>query len=376
MTKICTKSLFLLLFVSLFLPLSLYGIKLRGIEIKGERVIGEKEIRKALPWQRGRDYSLQEIEKGIERVLAEYKERGYLSAKVEVNIDANGLLILFINEGNPTLVDKVGFDGQNCFTSEDLFPLLETRPGGRFNQEMVRRYMERIIEFYENRGFPFCEVGLSHWEMKGDKINLGFHIMEGPRVKIEKIRVEGNSKTKDSFIKRISGISPGEYFAQRRLTLARARLEKTGLFLKVGRPLLRVLDEPQRGEIVLQVEERAHNQAEGLLGYSSSPKGGINGMIHLSLGNIAGTGRRAELRWQRLNRKESQIGFGYWEPFFLNLPLSLGGQLKEREKRRGYRCFREWLYPGRMVARARHLLLERSPMGLELKGYSHCILQT
>jgi len=322
-----------LLLISLFAPYPVLGMGIREIRVKGERAISQQEVKRALALEEGANYSSQEIAQGVERVLARYEEMGYLSAKVTTELEEDEILILDIEEGSLTLVGKVWFEGQSFFTAGDLFLLLETRPRKRFNQGILRGDIERIIELYENWGFPFCEVGLSDWQMEGEKVNICFHIMEGPRVRIERIQVEGNRKTKDSFIKRVSGITVGDYFAQRKLETAQRRLEKTGLFLKVEKPWIRILGEPQRGEVIFRTEERRNNQAEGFLGYSPSSKGGMSGNLLLSLGNIGGTGRRAELRWLRIGPGDSEIGFGYREPFFLNLPFSLGGRLEEKEKR-------------------------------------------
>lgn len=328
-----------LLLISLFLPYPVQGLEIKGIQVEGERAISQKEVKRALSLRERANYSPQEIADGVERILTEYKERGYLSVRVKMEVTADGVLSLNIDEGDLTLIGKVEFDGQGFFTAQDLLPLLETRRGRRFSQGMVRNDIERVIEFYENQGFPFCEVGLSNWEMERDEVNLCFHIMEGPRVKIERIEIEGNKKTRDSFIKRVSGIRPGDYFDQRELDLAQRRLEMSGLFFKVDKPQIRILEEPQKGEVILQVEKKANNQAEGILGYSASPRGEISGNLLLSLGNIGGTGRRAELRWKRLRPGDSVIGFAYREPFFFNLPFSLGGKVEQREKRGQFNQF-------------------------------------
>ncbi len=327
------------LLISLFLSYPLGGMEIRGVQVKGERAISPKEVKRALSLRKGGNYSPEEIAAGVERVMAQYKLRGYLSAQVNLRVEADGILSLNIAEGNPALVGRVQFIGNGFFTARDLSPLLEARPGRGFNQGMISSDIERIIELYENSGFPFCEVSLSNWDMEKNKVNLWLHIMEGPRVRIEGLEVEGNSKTRGSFIKRLSGIRPKGYFDQRRLNLAQARLERTELFTKVGRPQLRVLDEPQRGEVILQVEEKPNNQAEGVIGYAASPQGGLSGYLLLSLGNISGMGRKAKLRWQRLNLGDSMIEFGYQEPFFRNLPFSLGGEVKEREKRGQFNQF-------------------------------------
>ena len=327
------------LLIFLLLPYPIQGMEIRGIRVIGERAISPREIKGTLSLRKGEDYRPQEIARGVERVLALYRSRGYLAAEVKLKVGAAGILTLNIAEGDLALVGRLQFRGNSFLTARDLSPLLETRPGRRFDQGMIQRDIERVIELYESNGFPFCEVSLTNWGMEGDKVNLELHIMEGPRVRIERLQVVGNVKTKGSFIRRVSGIRLKEYFDQGALHLAQAKLERTGLFIKVGRPQLRILDEPQRGEVIISVEEKPNNRAEGILGYSASPQGELSGNLLLSLGNMGGVGRKAKLRWQRLNLGDSMIEFGYQEPYFCHLPFSLGGRVQEREKKGQFNRF-------------------------------------
>jgi outer membrane protein insertion porin family len=73
------------------------------------------------------------------------------------------------------------------------------------------------------------------------------------------------------------------------------------------------------------VAEAAANRISGVFGFSG--RGGdeeLTGLVDLSLGNIAGTGRSASVSWEQFRANQTEISFSYLEPWLLGAPIDVG----------------------------------------------------
>jgi outer membrane protein insertion porin family len=96
----------------------------------------------------------------------------------------------------------------------------------------------------------------------------------------------------------------------------------------VSEPIVAVDPASGGATIGIEVAERPANSILGALGYAPQDGGGgeLTGRVEVVLGNIAGTGRRASAEWERPRRRETRIGFSYWEPWLLGAPIDVGVQ--------------------------------------------------
>ena len=64
----------------------------------------------------------------------------------------------------------------------------------------MRLQEQKIIEYFQNSGYPFAAVSLKNIEIKDDKINAELQVTKGPLYHIDSIRVYGKVKIKKLFL--------------------------------------------------------------------------------------------------------------------------------------------------------------------------------
>ncbi len=139
--------------------------------------------------------------KEIERM---YKKINYLSAKATARLEADGQeslkLIINIEEGTITRVQKVNFIGCKSFPEHKLRNILQTKEdwilgalngAGKLDKDLIEHDKRTIEEFYRNHGYlkaSVSEVQIKFAENKKD-LELIFCIEEGSVFTVNKVGI-------------------------------------------------------------------------------------------------------------------------------------------------------------------------------------------
>jgi len=192
--------------------------------------------------------------------------------------------------------------------------------GKGFNFSQLELEKERIVENYENNGYPFAEVSLKKIEIEKDKIKAELQINKGPLYHIDSIRVYGKSKIKNSFLQHYLGIFNGSIYDN-------AKLQKIpGLIQQ-----LPFLQEQQEWNVSmlgtgatlnLFLEPKRSSQVNVLVGFvpanTVSGKAQITADVHLGLKNSFGSGENILINWQQLQPLSPRLNLAYSLPYIFN----------------------------------------------------------
>ena len=84
---------------------------------------------------------------------------------------------------------------------------------------------------YGKQGFINADVKGTHtYNQTEPKVDLTFNIQENDRIFIEKVKISGNEKTRDSVIRRELLFFPGERLDTEKIRISKQRLTGTGYF--------------------------------------------------------------------------------------------------------------------------------------------------
>ncbi|GIW70987.1 MAG: outer membrane protein assembly factor BamA [Planctomycetota bacterium] len=221
----------------------------------------------------------------LDRLGAYYRGKGFLDARAMVDElifsrdRSRVTVVIRIVEGERYQVRRVEVRGTTLFDPEVLARELRTRPGRPLSGRDVEADLREIRRRYQDRGYIFARVGLrSSYVEDRPAVDLTYEVEEGTRITIEKIRIVGNTKTRDDVIRRELSIFPGEVFSAQKLDESRDRLGRRGWFedLQVG-------FEPgtadDRRDLVLRVREARTGQV--LFGGGLSSSTGFFGRVVL-----------------------------------------------------------------------------------------------
>ena len=218
---------------------------------------------------------------------------------------------------------------------EEVWEVLDLRNGTVLEAERVRAGMDRVLRFYEDRGYPFAAVALSHVSLEADRARVGFEVVEGPRVTIGALEVRGNAITKPEVIVRELRIRSGERYDQRRIDRGLRYLARLSFLERVHPPGMRYDPKKEAVALIVKVEEAQAHRANAVVGYVpgvGETEGFFTGLVDVSLGNLAGTGRKVQARWQRQDPHASEIFLRYEEPWAFGFPVNAGGTFGQKQR--------------------------------------------
>ena len=165
------------------------------------------------------------------------------------------------------------------------------------------------------RGHYAAEVTVDSLSSREGSLQVHLRVRPGDATCFEAVDLAGATTTKASSAAAIAGLRPGRPLTPSSLVEARDRLEGSGLFRTVGDPRVAPGSVPGRARVVIPVEEATTSRFEGAIGVAD--EAGVTGLVDLALGNIAGTGRAAGLRWAGAGDGRSDYAARYREPALL-----------------------------------------------------------
>ena len=319
---------------------------IKNIEINGNSAISKNEIISWIKISQGQKVFPGIIDSVKSRLALNYANYGYFHSVFNgTNVislpDSQGVdLSISIKENEPTYLRKIRFINANKSDSTEIIPIFSYMEGRVFEEASLVENISSALTYYENNGSPFSKIIISSLNFSDDTtedkyyVDLTLIIDKGKKSTIDKIDIDGNTKTKDNVIIREMRLSPGEEFSQKIIEEIPSRLNRLGFFEPVAVPDY-YIDAQNEGVLVVRVKDKQTNNFDGIIGYvpgNNKVSGYLTGLVNISLGNIFGTGRAAAIRWQKLDQSSQVLELKYLEPWILGLPVNINAGLLQRKQ--------------------------------------------
>jgi outer membrane protein assembly factor BamA len=184
----------------------------------------------------------------------------------------------------------------------------------------LQQQEERILNYYENNGYPFAEVSLENIAISGDKISGDLIVKMGPFYHIDSIRIFGKAKIKNLFLQHYLGINNGSIYNNQKLKEITHRVQQ-----------LPYLQEQQVWDVTmlgsgsvlnLYLQPKRSSEINVLVGFlpgnTTTVKTQVTGDVHLDLKNAMGSGENILVNWQQLQPQSPRLNLGYKHPYIFN----------------------------------------------------------
>ncbi|HLF20514.1 MAG TPA: POTRA domain-containing protein, partial [Bacteroidota bacterium] len=285
------------------------------------------------------------LQEDLKRLIQHYVADGFINARIDSvvikpstkNSDVD--ILVTIEEGMPAVLQSIIFEGLGSLSETELKTRLNLHTGSRFTQRELESYVQRVLAFYEQSGYPFAKIIVNNVSFSESdeaiQTTVVLSVQEGQRVSISELRIEGNRTTKDYVIAREARLGMNEMFDGELPGRIKRRLERLNLFSSVSLPEL-YLTEDERAGLLVRVTEGNPNSFDGLLGYvpaqRSQESGFFTGLIDVQFRNLLGTGRKLSTRWYRENQFSQEIELRYYEPWIASYPVNSSGEFFQRKQ--------------------------------------------
>ena len=199
-----------------------------GIVFEGNEELSDEKLTELITLKNQVFLDQQEMKQSAEAIRAEYEKDGYHTARVIPIIQAltqsRNRVTFFIQEGARARIRSIRFSGITVISKDDLLGVMANQEwtsilslltnAGILHQEELANDVERIKEYYSNRGYLDIQVSTPTIELSDDKefVNLTFHVSEGQPHTVRIVRYEGNTIFDAEDFQRNSLIRPDDVF--------------------------------------------------------------------------------------------------------------------------------------------------------------------
>jgi outer membrane protein insertion porin family len=220
------------------------GIQLNGIEevpewkalskMKGTRV--KAPLRIFSPSK----YVPKKFAEDKETLVKWFQKRGYRNAQlvsdslIKVD-DRNVNIVLNLNEGRKFYYRNITWSGNYLRSSDTLSMILGVKKGDLYNPEELEKKINGIPQndvssYYMDDGYLYFSCQPIEVAIEGDSIDIEMRIFEGKQATINRIVLNGNTKTSDHVVMREILTKPGQKFSKTDLIETTQMLSKLGYF--------------------------------------------------------------------------------------------------------------------------------------------------
>jgi outer membrane protein insertion porin family len=240
------------------------------------------------------------------------------------------IITVVIVEGPQYHVRKLTIAGYQHTTDARVRTLLKMKEGSVYSPKQLRDDAKALADAYGSGGYVDLVITPEGAPAGTGLIDVHYTIEEGVRSFVNRVNIEGNTRTKDKVIRREVLVAPGDVFNTVRVDTTKKRLENLGYFAKVE-TYPEDTDIPGRKDLTILVQEKRTGSLSFGGGFSTVDK--LVGFAELTQGNFdlfnwpsfTGGGQKFRLRLQYGTERKDFI-LTITEPYFLDRRLALTGQ--------------------------------------------------
>ncbi|MEP7280842.1 MAG: outer membrane protein assembly factor BamA [Rubrivivax sp.] len=299
------------------------------IRIIGAEAFDESTLRKQfelttsgwLTWYTKADrYSRTKLNGDLETLRAYYVNRGYLefaieSTQVTISPDKQDISIsISIKEGQRFTVTGVRLNGDFLGREEEFRARVRVRPGEPYRGQDVTETQRLFADLYGQYGYAFARTEAEP-EIDREKAQVVVVFTAAPqrRVYVRRIEIAGNTRTRDTVVRREFRQLESAWYDGNRIKLSRDRVDRLGYFSEVNVDTREVAGSPDQVDLVVTVKEKPTGNLLIGAGFSSAEKLSLTASIKQD--NVFGSGNYLGVEVNTSNTQRSFL-FSTVDPYW------------------------------------------------------------
>ena len=310
---------------------------IRSVNFVGNRVFDDGRLREEVLTQESRwwrpfssndNFDPDRIAYDRELLRRFYLSKGYadfrvVSTTAELTRNGEEFFVTFnIEEGERYTFGDARV--ATTLTSTDIAEF-ETKivhhAGERYDSRKIDETVDALTKMVGELGFAFADVRpRAHRDKEEHIIRVEYVIEEGPRVYVERININGNTRTLDEVIRRELRLSEGDAFNRVLLNRSERAVRGLGFFANVE-----ITETPGSSDDKTIIDVNVREQPTGELSFGVGYSSAESATVDLSVSERNFRGRGQTLRLQISGSSEVQrYVVGFTEPYFFNRDMSAG----------------------------------------------------
>lgn len=328
-------------------------VKIKDIQFEGNKVFTDRQLRKKLKetkrktFLRGGEYKRDKVEEDKTNITDFYHSKGYRDAEllgdsVRYSDDRRWIYLTFhVSEGDLYHYGSFAWSGNKLFTNDQLTARLRVKPGDMYNGAKMQQSTADVGSMYYEKGYIYANVTPTERVREGQVVDVDLNVAEGSEFKVNRVVIEGNTKTKEKVIRREMAIFPGETFDVTKLQRSVREITILNYFSTVVPDVIPISD--NQVDLFMKVEEKSTDQANVSAGYSQ--RDGMIGSVGFQMNNLLGNGQQFSLDWN-FGKVYRSFSISFTEPWFRSTRTLVGVSFFDTHRGGSYYGFDEDIIGG------------------------------
>ena len=265
------------------------------------------------------------LETDVDRLSVFYQDQGFMDARVGtpvVETEDDGFhIVIPIEEGSRYRVASVRVRGDLLENMEEITRDLKAQEGEYFRREAIRDDIRMLSTLYMDEGFANVDVAPEVRRNPEDRTaEIVYNIIKNEKVRIGRIYISGNTKTRDRVIRREMQFAEGDYYSATKLERSLLNLRKLDYFEDVE---IIPADTDQRDVVNLHVRVREKLTGAISIGGGFSSDDGLFASGEVTQRNLMGRGQTVGLR-AYFGQEAQRYVFSFTEPWLFDRRIIAG----------------------------------------------------
>ncbi|MGC2353065.1 MAG: outer membrane protein assembly factor BamA, partial [Candidatus Udaeobacter sp.] len=249
-----------------------------------------------------------QLQQDMDSLREWYQDHGFIDVEIknvrrERNAKGKLTITIVIAEGPQYHVRNLTISGEKIAKGEGIRPLLKMKEGSVYSPKQLHDDAKAVADAYGSGGYVDLVITPESTPAGPALVDVHYKIEEGDRSYLNRVDIEGNTRTKDKVIRREVLIAPGDVFNTVRADTTKKRLENLGYFSKVE-TYPEDTGVPGRKDLTILVQEKRTGSLSFGAGFSTVDQ--LVGFVELTQGNFdllnwptfTGAGQKFRMRIQ------------------------------------------------------------------------------
>lgn len=260
-------------------------------------------------------------------LIADLQQSGYLLASADSYFVKNDTLKIFI-ESNAIYkwaqLKNNNLDNGALNTSGFKEKIYRNK---KFNVNQTARLMQKLLLWYENKGYPFAQIQFDSLEINKESFKAQLKVNKGELFIIDSVTVKGTAKITNKYLQNYIGIKPGDVYNESAMRSIETRLKELPFVTVVRETDVFLLE--NSALVRMHLNGRKASNFSGIIGVlpnnQETGKLLLTGEANLKLKNSLGRGEAIEAEWRRLQAGTQSLNIRLAYPFLFNTQFGADG---------------------------------------------------
>ena len=277
--------------------------------------------------------SLPQLKTELSGILFQLHQKAFLTASTDSIIVDSSYYQIYIRLGKSykwTTLSNKNIDEEILSKIGFREKLYNNKP---FNQQQLKNFFKKIIQFYENNGYPFASIKLDSIEINNNKLSAQLYVEKNRLYKVDSVLIYGDATISDRYIKNYIRIKEGDVYNEESIRKISARIKELPFVIEEKK--WKVIFIEDKSKILLYLKKKKASRFDGILGLLPDEETGklrLTGDIKLNLINSFHAGEKIEFNWRAIQENTQDLKFNLMYPFLVNTPLGIDYNFKLYKK--------------------------------------------